>query len=392
MKNKQRVSCRGCGSSNLSVIYDFGDQPLAGHFPALPERVQNANTYPLDLSSCGVCGLLQVSNILPIDNIFHADYRYSSSTIPDLVQHFKEYSDFIVSRLRPGASVLEFGCNDGVLLSQLQDCGLRCVGIDASDNVAELARAKGLEVYTGFLTPDLVISQGLVGQFDLVTCSNVFAHIDDISLATRAVKMLLRHGGLFNIEVHDGRVLADEAQFDTIYHEHLTYFTEETLKGFAVSQGFEFVECCRTPMHGGGLRFIARLAAKTTDTTANLAVTARFDAEKFADTIARCRGDIERLCERHGPIDAYGAAGRAQMFINITGTAHCFRRVYDDSPLRQGRYIVGTDIPIVPFRQNGGDCCAILAWNYAPTIAKCIEAYFDEIVTFLPTFKAWDRC
>lgn len=385
----KREQCRACGSARLRQIYDFGPQPLAGEYPTVPESLRPAKRYPLDLTECSDCGLWQVTNLPPIDEIFHDDYRYSSSTVPDLVRHFTEYADFLAARLPPGASVLEFGCNDGVLLSQLRDRGFRCVGVDASDNVAALARAKGLEVHTGFVTPDLVTAKGLAGQFDQVTCSNVFAHIDDIDLATRAVKMLLRPGGLFNVEVHDGKVLAGEAQFDTVYHEHLTYFTEDTLKGFAARQGFEFVECPRTPMHGGGLRFSARLAGGTVGATADRSDAARLDAARFADTIARCRADIERLHERHGPIDGYGAAGRAQMFINMTGTAHCFRRVYDDSPFRQGRYIVGTDIPIVPFRQEGGGCCAILAWNYAPTIAKRIEASFSEIVTFLPAFKAW---
>jgi SAM-dependent methyltransferase len=385
----KRERCRACESANLRQIHDFGPQPLAGQYPTVPESVRPAKRYTLDLTECEDCGLWQVTNLPPIHEIFHSDYRYSSSTVPSLVQHFAEYADFLTARLPPGASVFEFGCNDGVLLTQMRTRGFRCIGIDASDNVAALAREKGLEVHTGFLTPDFVLAKGLASVFDQVTCSNVFAHIDDIGVATRAVKMLLKPGGLFTVEVHDGEVLAGECQFDTVYHEHLTYFTEDSLKACTARQGFEFVECHRTPMHGGGLRFSARLGGGTPGETTGGTESPSLDARRLGEAIARCRKDIERLYDIHGPIDGYGAAGRAQMFINITGTAHCFRRVFDDSHFRQGRYIVGTDIPIVPFRQNGGSCCAILAWNYAPAIAKRIEAYFSEIVTLLPTFERW---
>jgi hypothetical protein len=314
-----------------------------------------------------------------------------------MVRHFTAYSDFLSARMAPGASILEFGCNDGVLLSLLQDRGFHCVGIDASDNVASLARAKGLDVHTGFITPELVTAKGLNGCFDQVTCSNVFAHIDDIELATRAVKMLLKPGGVFNIEVHDGKVLADEAQFDTVYHEHLTYFTEGTLRSFLQRQGFEFQECTRLQMHGGGIRLTARNQGGgygysiTTATPSEDTDVVKLDAQRFSETISRCRADIKRLYDKYGPIDGYGAAGRAQMFINMTSTAQYFRRVYDDSPFRQGRYIIGTNIPIVPFLPEQGACCAILAWNYAPAISRRIGHYFSKVVTLLPKLMEWEH-
>lgn len=384
------ISCRSCDSTGLRMIYDFGLQPLAGSYPVEPESARSARRYPLDLTECGDCGLWQVTNLPPIEEVFHADYRYSSSTVPDLVRHFTGYADFLAERLPKGAKVLEFGCNDGVLLAQLRDRGFSCVGVDASDNVASLARSKGLAVHTGFLTPELVRANGLEGGFDLVTCSNVFAHIHDIVATTAAVKMLLKTGGLFNIEVHDGNVLAEEAQFDTVYHEHLTYFTEDTLRSFAARQGFDFVECSRTPMHGGGLRFSARYRGRSAPAAAaDPAGGIRMDAARFAETIARCSADIADLYERHGPIDGYGAAGRAQMFINMTDTARYFARVFDDSPFRQGRFIVGTDVPIVPYKGERGSSCAILAWNYAPTIAGRVAAMYDRVFTLLPDFKVW---
>jgi SAM-dependent methyltransferase len=381
-------NCRSCGSAALTLIYDFGVQPLAGEYPTVAEDTRPAQRYPLDLTECADCGLWQVTNLPPIEEVFHEEYRYSSSTVPDLVRHFTGYADFLTQRLAPQSSILEFGCNDGVLLAQLAERGFACVGVDASDNVASLARSKGLDVRTGFLTPDFVEYQGLAGQFDLVTCSNVFAHIHDIAATTLAVKRLLKPGGLFNIEVHDGGVLANEAQFDTIYHEHLTYFTEATLRHFTALQGFEFVECHSTAMHGGGLRFSARLLPGG-EAALLPPEPAPIDAEHFSRTIARCRAEIVGLFAEHGPIDGYGAAGRAQMFINMTGTAEYFARVFDDSPFRQDRFIVGTNVPILPYRGEKSACCAILAWNYAPTIAARVEADYAAVVTLLPELKHW---
>lgn len=380
--------CRSCGSDRLTLIHDFGLQPLAGNFPAVPNSQSTADRYPLDLTQCRVCTLLQVTNLPPIEAVFHDDYRYASSTVPDLVRHFVGYADFLARRLQSGARILEFGSNDGVLLAQLHALGFPAIGIDASDNVAEMARQKGLDVRTGFMTIDLLEREGLAGQFDLVTCSNVFAHIDEIAATAAAVRAALKPGGLFAIEVHDGELLTREAQFDTVYHEHLTYFTEASLRHFLEHHGFEFVSCDRTPMHGGGLRFVARLSNAASAYVAPSEGLVSSDA--FGAMIARCGADIRRLAEAHGPVHGYGAAGRSQMFINMTGTADCFDRVFDDSPLRRGRYIVGTDVPIVPFtQQDRGGACAILAWNYAESISRHIHDHFDVIATILPAYRQW---
>lgn len=383
----KRTDCRSCGAAELTLIHDFGPQPLAGVFPLVPDSERQARRYSLDLTQCRTCGLLQVTELPPIQEVFHDDYRYSSSTVPDLVRHFEGYADFLADRLNPGARVLEFGCNDGVLLDKLRARGFRVIGIDASDNVAQLARDRGLDVRTGFLTAELTEAEGLAGQFDAVTCSNVFAHIDDIRATAAAVRTLLKPGGMFFIEVHDGEVLASEAQFDTIYHEHLTYFTQATLETFAAQQKFAFVECLKTPMHGGGIRFAGRFD-ENLDASLPRGVDL-IDGAAFSATIERCRRQLLELAERHGPLHGYGAAGRSQMFVNMTQTADLFAVVYDDSPLRQGRYIVGTDVKIRAFDQAAGACCVILAWNYAPSIAERIREHFDTIVTLLPEYREW---
>src|SRR5690606_24064971 len=129
-------------------IHDFGSQPLAGRYPHDSRESLAERRYPLDLSQCLKCGLLQVTNLPPIDEVFHEAYCYSSSTIPSLVSHFSGYAEYIRGLVAPGARIFEFGCNDGVLRKNLQHLGFECYGVDASDNVAAMARQNGLDVRT----------------------------------------------------------------------------------------------------------------------------------------------------------------------------------------------------------------------------------------------------
>lgn len=381
-------NCRACGSDDLFLVHDFGCQPLAGIYPRLPQSTEPAKRYPLDLSLCRQCGLLQVTNLPPIHEVFNSDYRYSSSTVPGLVRHFETYANWLSHRIPAGGRVLEFGCNDGVLLERLAARGYQITGIDASDNMAQIARNKSLTVLTDFLTTEFVRRSGLQGQFDAITCSNVFAHIHDVRDTCAAVGMLLKRGGLFFIEVHDGDLLVRERQFDTVYHEHLSYFTEASLSSLLAREGFTVVECVRTSMHGGGLRFCGRFDPGASAASLQKGVPA-IDSASLAKTIATCRAEIEQLSSSFGPLHGYGAAGRAQMFVNMTGTAEYFTAVYDDSPFRQGRYLVGTNVPIVPWARESGRCCVILAWNYAEAIAHRIRPHFDRIVTLLPEYTDW---
>jgi len=385
--NRQR--CRSCDSKNLRVIFDFGFQPLAGEFPLVPESKKPVRRYPLDFTQCDTCGLLQVTNLPPIDAVFNDNYRYSSSTVPALVQHFNDYADWIEERLPIGASILEFGCNDGVLLEILRNKGYDCLGIDASDNVAELARAKNIRVHTGFMTVDLIEKLGLVGKHHFVTCSNVLAHIDDVHSALAAVWHTLRPEGLFTIEVHDADALVRDSQFETIYHEHLSYFTELTLRRLVESEGFTFVDCIRTPMHGGGLRLTCKKEGNIADLAPDYDCKEMVPESFFSEVINRCSSEIRAMAHEYGPLDGFGAAGRSQMFINMTKTEDCFAQVFDDSPFRQDRYIVGTDIPIRSFNGQTGRACVILAWNYAPSIAKRITGEYEEVITVLPKKKRW---
>jgi hypothetical protein len=169
----------------------------------------------------------------------------------------------------------------------------------------------------------------------------------------------------------------------------LNYFSEMTLRRMVESEGFAFVECSTTPMHGGALRLVCRRQEGDFETAPTLDNAERIDGSQFAATIERCADDVRSAKSQYGSLDGYGAAGRAQMFVNMTRTADCFAQVFDDSSFRQNRYIVGTDVPIRPFSSPRGRACIILAWNYAAPIAERIRDHYEETLTILPQRTRW---
>lgn len=388
---RQRVVCRGCGHHELSLIHDFGLQPLAGEFPGSIIESMNAKRFPLDLSECSACGLLQVTNVVPQEYIFNQDYKYSSSSISWLVQHFCDFAEYFTTLLPRNSKILEFGCNDGVFLNELSARNYRCTGIDASSNMAATAKSRGFDVHIGFFSCAIVESKCWTNQFDAVTCSNVYAHVDNLVDMTQAAWLALRDDGLFFIEVHDGSQVIAGHQFDTVYHEHLTYFTPDSIRIHLAMHGFRIESCDRTPMHGGSLRIIARKI----NGSLSVDVQSSFD---FAKNHSSCESSIllaqkhvSLIATQHGKVWGYGAAGRSQMFLNFTSTHSYFEQVFDDAPLRQNRFIVGTKIPIVSYepgsRKKGA--CIVLAWPYISTILPKIENGFDAVYTILPYLKKW---
>jgi SAM-dependent methyltransferase len=385
----KRTRCRSCFSPGLRPVVDFGLQPLAGFYSPTPEGALHPKRYPLVLEACPVCDLFQITDLPPIAEVFHEDYTYSSSQVPPLVAHFADYARWLVDRLPPDGSVLEFGCNDGVLLQELRALGCRrLVGVDASPNMVATATARGFDVVQGFFGNSLTASLAMRGPFDLITSSNVFAHIDDLRDVLSAAHDLLVDGGYLCIEVHDAEKLILEGQFDTVYHEHLTYFSENSLQTCLNLNGFSIEEVEKTPMHGGGLRTRARKMPKDSTPSHPVARSAQ-EIETIGTfmrgRIAACRAEILKLRTDHGPLDGYGMAGRAQMFLAMTGTEAAFGALYDDAPIRQSRYAVGTDLRISPFAPDeAADACVILAWNYAPAILARIEAYYSSISVMFP--------
>ena len=395
-----RTVCRGCESDNLEKFLDLGEMPLAGGFLPGTEAIAKEKLYPLPVHVCRKCGLVHI--LEPIDpEILFQDYSFSSSTIGPLIQHFENYAKWLQDKLAPNF-VVEFGCNDGILLKPLAQLGIKACGVDVSQNITEMARDKGLDVVTGHFdesTAD-VIKQRL-GQTDVVTGSNTFAHNDKPEIILKASRHILKPDGHLCLEVMYAGDLLEMIQWDTLYHEHLTFYCLTTLTVLLERYGFNVVDAERIPMHGGSLRVIA---TKNSNQAANpgVAKILAYEREKsLADpetwvTFGRNIGrKIEVVRETLGKLSqnsriwGYGAAGKATLWVNACQMGY-LEAMVDASPLRAGKLMPGTHTPIVfpeELKGNPPDYIFITAWNYADLI-RSKEQWFKGIwVTPLPELR-----
>lgn len=385
-----RMECRACGKTSLEEILDFGHMPLAGDFRSNGERVP---LFPLAIDLCTHCLLLQVRENVPHWVIFSARYSYSSSTVPGLVRHFEAFArDVSDPASRPGNRLLEIGCNDGVFLKPLVQAGFDAYGIDASDNVVALAREKGLNVRQGVFSKAAAVAlKEELGSFDVLTCSNVFAHNAEVGDFAEGVEHLLSPAGEFWVEVHDARGLFQDLQWDCFYHEHCFYWSIQALERCLREKGLFLKRYAQTKMHGGSLRAVFSRHAPSIDIREP--EISPSDWSEFGKNCRRSRHLIHDAINSLPIRYAYGAAGRAVMLINWTGIAERLSFVVDGSPLRYGRMIPNTTVPVISEtefaehrRINGW--CFVTAHNYLEDIRRKVDAAFPrsriKYVTPLP--------
>jgi SAM-dependent methyltransferase len=396
----RRINCRACEGSNLQQFLDLGQMPLAGGFLANAAEVASEETYPLPVHVCRDCGLVQILELIDPAILFR-DYSFSSSTIPPLVRHFEEYAGWLAKRLAP-SRVFEFGCNDGVLLVPLERLGIIAKGVDISENITELARSKGLDVTTGYF--DETTARSLVkkhGPADVVTGSNAFAHNDQPERILRATQEALAPDGHLCLEVMYAGDLVELLQWDTLYHEHLTFYSATTLDVLLRRHGFRLVHGERIPMHGGSLRVIAS-RSRDGAVSPELEAILKYEEEthladaatwiQFGSHIQRkidvVRHTLAQLAKNRR-IWGYGAAGKATMWVNACGMDY-LEAVVDASPLRAGKLMPGTHTPIVfpaELKKRPPEYIFITAWNYADIIRQN-ESWFKGIwVTPLPELR-----
>jgi len=395
-----RTVCRGCESGNVETFLDLGDMPLAGGFLAGVEAIPSEKLFPLPVHICKECGLVQI--LEPVDpEVLFQNYSFSSSTVKPLIQHFSHYAKWLKEKCDPDL-VVEFGCNDGILLRPLEELGVKACGVDVSENITEMAREKGLDVLTGYFDEEIAEAiKERLGEADVVTGSNAFAHNDNPEIILKAARHLFKRDGYLCLEMMYADDLLEMMQWDTLYHEHLTFYCLTTLSVLLERYGFYVLDAERIPMHGGSLRVIA-----TQDAEQKVRSGAKeildYEMEKsladpntwinFGQNIGRkidvVRETLGRLNE-NSRIWGYGAAGKATLWVNACNLDF-LEKMVDASPLRAGKLMPGTHTPIVfpdELKKNPPDYIFITAWNYAPQI-KSNEEWFKGIwVTPLPELR-----
>jgi SAM-dependent methyltransferase len=394
--------CRGCGKQAVDPFLDLGALPLAGGFLAGEEAIAEEQRYPLAIGVCGECGLVQIAD--PVDpGVLFQDYSFKTGTVAGLVKHFDGYAEWIASNLGPKKAI-EFGANDGTLLAALGERGIEALGVDLAANITEMAREEGRNVITGAFGPGLVDEMlERIGEVDLVTGSNVFAHNAAPEKILEAADAVLGPEGVLCLEVMYAGDLLEQLQWDTLYHEHLTFYSLGTLGTMLRRFGFEPVQAERIPMHGGSLR-LAAARAGTREAGASIAEIAAWEQEVSLNDPATWEGfatDSRRRIEVFGEtmrrlsesasIWAYGAAGKATMWVNACGMDY-LGAVVDASPLRHGKLMPGTHTPIVSpeeFGRNDPDYVFVSAWNYIDAIRANEPSYGGYWIVPLPEMRVY---
>jgi SAM-dependent methyltransferase len=379
--------CRVCSSTDMEFLFELGPQPLAGGF-LLPDEVEAEQKYPLPIHVCRQCGLVQTTYVIPPETLFK-NYLFSSSTVQYLVSHFANYASWLQEKYNPGF-VVEFGCNDGILLSPLNKLGIRTCGIDISSNITDMARGKGLDAITGYFNEDMANDiLRVAGRADIVTGSNAFPHNDHPENILEAARLLLKSDGHLCLEMMYAGSLLDKVQWDSMYHEHLSYFCLSTLEVLLNRYGFHSVHAEIVPMHAGSLRVVAAID-RNEEPDASVYEMKRVEIEngytdinnwrKFALSTQRqikvVRNVLSELAYAENTIWAYGAAGRATMWLNACEMNY-LDAIVDESPLRAGRLMPGIHTPIVlpTDRMRDADYVLITAWNYAEQIMRKESSY-----------------
>jgi len=376
--------CRSCGAALRHVFADLGSSPLANSFLSAEDLDRMEPTYPLKAYVCAACFLVQLRGYETPEAIFR-EYAYFSSYADTWLEHCRRYAEGAIKRFALGRDslVIEVASNDGYLLQFFRQAGVPVLGIEPARNVARAAEERGIPTVTEFLGRDTATAVTKDSRrADLVIANNVLAHVPELNDFIAGLATLLKPGGVLTIEFPHLQQLVSQCQFDTIYHEHFSYFSLLAANAALQRHGLAVFDVEELETHGGSLRvYAAHAAAAGPRQTAGPARIASAERAAGLGSLAgylafdaRMRAAKHRLLEflidakRDGRnIVAYGAPAKGNTLLNYCGIRGDFvDYAVDRSPHKQGRYLPGSRIPIfAPERvsETRPDYLLILPWN-----------------------------
>ncbi|UCF67360.1 MAG: class I SAM-dependent methyltransferase [Acidobacteriota bacterium] len=411
---KRISACRSCGASELVSVLDLGRVPLANALVSESELDAAEPRFPLTLVFCPRCTLVQILETVAPEQLFR-HYYYFSSFSDTMVEHARQVVEKLTERLQlgPQSLVVEIASNDGYLLRHFVARGIPVLGIDPARNVAEAAQEAGVPTLCEFFGAEL--AGRLAGQgrrAELIIANNVLAHVADTNGFVAGIATLLAAGGTAVIEVPYLARMIEQLEFDTIYHEHLCYFSFHAAQALFARHGLRVVDVEQLTIHGGSLRLSLGHAATAADVSPTVSQLAEVErrrgiprGEYYDDFAARAeRLKLQLMSELRARkasgqrLAAYGASAKGSTLMNYTGIdGSLIDFVADRSTVKQGHYTPGNHLPIVAAEallERQPDAVLLLTWNFANEIFRQQAEYLrrgGEFIVPIPELRVVGR-
>ena len=407
MKN-DAYACRFCGSELHQIFVDLGMSPLANSYLTMADLQKMEPHYPLCIYICDRCYLAQLPVFETPEGIF-TDYAYFSSYSDSWLRHAKAYTDLMIERFGYNQSnfVIELASNDGYLLQYFKEKSIPVLGIEPAKNVALAANEAGIPTLVKFFGADTARELASENKYaDLIVGNNVLAHVPGLNDFVNGMKIVLKKQGVITMEFPHLMRLVAENQFDTMYHEHFSYFSFTTVEKVFASHGLTLFDVEELPTHGGSLRIYARHSNDETKPVGKRVaeLKSREDAagmtkmeyylsfgEKVKETKRKILEFLIKAKAKGKSIAGYGAPAKGNTLLNYCGVRTDFiDYTLDRSPHKQGQYLPGTHIPIYhpdKVREDKPDYLVILPWNLKEEIMEqmsYIREWGGKFVTLIP--------
>lgn len=393
LRNKKEVFklevCRACDSSNLLLFLQLGPTPVPNGFLKSYHRHRSEKFYPLDVCFCKDCGLVQLAHVVS-PKVMFKNYVYIPSTSETMRTHFASLAKNAIKKTsaKEGDLVIDIGSNDGTLLKSFKGLGMKILGVDPAENLAKKANQEGVNTLCALFTKEVAKKiKKEYGSAKIITATNVVAHVHDLHDFLEGIKILLSNDELFIAEFPYLHNLIEGVEFDTIYQEHLTYFSITPFDKLVKRHGMSLVDVQRLPVHGGSVRvFVSKQPSlKQSSAVRKLLKLEKTKGLLESETYLKFRRKVDKVRHelvqllwglrlKNKQVVGYGASAKGNVMLNYCRIGpETLDYIVDSISYKQGKYTPGMHIPIFPeskLLEDRPDYTLLLAWNFADEIIK----------------------